>query len=54
MAESAKRKSGALEGKNAIEMFSREDEMNLPESQTFFRLLLQTHLSREMKWAGKA
>lgn len=44
MAESAKRKSTALEERNAIAVFSRSEAQNLPETASFFRALRQTYL----------
>lgn len=54
MAQSAKRKSDALEERNAIAIFSRPEAANLPESSMFFDALRQIHLANAIKRAKLA
>ena len=51
MAASAKRKSDALEERNAIEAFSRRDAADLPETAAFFKALREIHLQKALKRA---
>lgn len=51
MAESAKRKSDALEEQNAIAVFSRQDAASLPDSAQFFEALRRTYLAQALKRA---
>lgn len=51
IAESAKRKSDALEERNVIAIFSRPEAANLLESSMFFDAMRQIHLGNAMKQA---
>lgn len=54
MAESAKRKSDALEERNAIAVFSRPEATSMPETAHFFAAVRQTYLSQALKKARMA
>lgn len=49
MAESAKRKSDALEERNAIAVFSLPEAAGLPETSQFFAAIRQMYLSQALK-----
>lgn len=51
MAESAKRKSDALEERNAIAVFSRKEAEGLPETEQYFSALRKIHLDKALKRA---
>lgn len=54
MADSAKRKSDALEERNAIAVFSRPDVADLDETKGFFKAMRATYLSQALKKARVA
>lgn len=54
MAESAKRKSDALEERNAIAAFSRPEAEGLPETSQFFAALRSNYLAQVLKKARLA
>lgn len=49
MAESAKRKSEALEERNAMAVFSRPEALSIPETDQFFAAIRKTYLSQALK-----
>ena len=51
MAESSKRKSDALEKRNAIAVFSRPEASGLPETAQFFATIRQIYLSQALNKA---
>lgn len=51
MAESAKRKSDALEEQNAIAVFLRDDVVGLPETTQFLEVLRKNYLALALKRA---